>query len=536
MSNPSYLKKDMIDYFFTQCEDKDFYICNNPKCKSKCKQQEKTGYTNLKNHLRSCIGESYESVYVGLLKTSKDKGRLDSYGFVNKREMEVYKLLQWIVMRDQPLSELDNELSRDLFRTKPISSKTMRKYILALTPLVEKAIAEDLPDTFALEFDGWTSGSVHYVALIASYVTSGIHREQLLALAPLLDEESLGAVQHIEFMESTLAIYNKSMEENVVAFIGDNCSTNRKISNDCGIPLIGCASHRFNLAVNTWLENEISFKRVLDDIHTLMVELRKLKNAARLRSLTDLCAMKNNETRWSSKYDMAKRYIQIESEVKEIEEVEEFVLTGSKRRLLDELMVHLKQFQSITKCLQKQGVSGNEVRYVFDSIVDDYPTMEHYLDRNAKIVNNPDFEVGLFKIMTKDCSSMTSAEKRATSRLKKLSPYEYYEPDSSISHEETTDGYYQQLLKRRRASTDESDQYIDCSFCVATSNTVERLFSACKHVLTDEQKCMSPIMFEALIFLKINKEFWDLTMVAKAMKNQDPRGNERDKSFYYDEG
>ncbi len=84
-----------------------------------------------------------------------------------------------------------------------------------------------------------------------------------------------------------------------------------------------------------------------------------------------------------------------------------------------------------------------------------------------------------------------------------------------------SDGYYHQLLiKRRRLSGDSLDQYIDCSFCVATSSTVERLFSSCKHVLKDEHKCMSPIIFEALIFLKENKAFWDLPMVAKVMKNQ----------------
>ena len=124
-------------------------------------------------------------------------------------------------------------------------------------------------------------------------------------------------------MISTLLVYNKDLDD-LVAFIGDNCSTNRKISNDCGILLIGYASHRFNLAENKWLENEVIFKQVLDDIHYLMVELLKLKNAAQLRSLRDLCAVKNNKTRWSSKYNMAKRYIQIVSSVKEIEEVEQY--------------------------------------------------------------------------------------------------------------------------------------------------------------------------------------------------------------------
>ena len=40
--------------------------------------------------------------------------------------------------------------------TKPISSKTMLKYILPLNPYhIEKETVDDLPDTFALEFDRW---------------------------------------------------------------------------------------------------------------------------------------------------------------------------------------------------------------------------------------------------------------------------------------------------------------------------------------------------------------------------------------------
>ena len=83
-----------------------------------------------------------------------------------------------------------------------------------------------IPEKFAVEFDGWTSSDVHYVALFASYTKDKGHKETLLALAPLLDEEHLGAVQHIDFIKATLELYQKTLT-NVVAFIGDNCATNR---------------------------------------------------------------------------------------------------------------------------------------------------------------------------------------------------------------------------------------------------------------------------------------------------------------------
>jgi hypothetical protein len=241
--------KEVITYFFTPCANPDFYICKNTKYQSIQKQKKSTGYTNLKNHLCSCIGDNFLGIYHDLVKSSKDKGRLDSYGFIKKQEKEVYDLINWIVDCNQPISEVDNVVTRDMFKTKPICSKTLRKYLLALSPNVEKVISKDLPDKFELIFDGWTSATMHYVVIFATYMKDGMHEESLLAVAPLVD-----------------------------VLIGDNCSTNKKNLENTGIPLIGCASHRFNLAVNSWLEERPEYEQVLE----LMVQLRQSKNAARL--------------------------------------------------------------------------------------------------------------------------------------------------------------------------------------------------------------------------------------------------------------
>ena len=124
---------------------------------------------------------------------------------------------------------------------------------------------------------------------------------------------------------------------------------------------------------------------------------------------------------------------------------------------------------------------------------------------------------------------MTHNEKLATSRLKKT-------PDvpSDDESDVTEGGYFEQCQSKRRRLNVRLDDYIDCRFLVATSNTVERLFSLCKHVLTDTRKCMSPIMFESLIFLQVNRQYWDLQMVAIAMKKDNlPRGSLRDSNTFY---
>jgi hypothetical protein len=64
-------------------------------------------------------------------------------------------------------------------------------------------------------------------------------------------------------------------------------------------------------------------------------------------------------------------------------------------------------------------------------------------------------------------------------------------PSQGIGSSTLQMSYFEELQERKRSHlSDEQDQYFDCSFCIATSNTVEPLFSTFKHVLTDQSKCM----------------------------------------------
>ncbi|ETV65061.1 hypothetical protein H257_18147 [Aphanomyces astaci] len=50
------------------------------------------------------------------------------------------------------------------------------------------------------------------------------------------------------FFDFVLDVYGKQ-HRNMVTLIGDNCTTNRAFARLAGIPMVGCASHRFNLFV-----------------------------------------------------------------------------------------------------------------------------------------------------------------------------------------------------------------------------------------------------------------------------------------------
>jgi hypothetical protein len=68
----------------------------------------------------------------------------------------------------------------------------------------------------------------------------------------LEDDFDLTSESHKNFLIHVLGIFDKSLE-NVFCLVGDNCSTNTHLADLCGLPFVGCASHRFNLEVQAYL-------------------------------------------------------------------------------------------------------------------------------------------------------------------------------------------------------------------------------------------------------------------------------------------
>ncbi len=58
----------------------------------------------------------------------------------------------------------------------------------------------------------------------------------LLGFSPLIKEDQLDHESHIDYLKFVLNDYAKTFE-NVAFLVGDNCSTNKKISQKLAIPL-----------------------------------------------------------------------------------------------------------------------------------------------------------------------------------------------------------------------------------------------------------------------------------------------------------
>jgi hypothetical protein len=260
-------------------------------------QDLKKGYSNLISHIYSQHPDWQE-----IMGTSNLGG---PNVFVNKKANTIFAWLEWIVMENLPFSFIERDLTRKNTKLDALCVDSLSKYMRLLNDQVEEKIAKSLPEKFGIIIDGWSEGSTHYIALFAEYSIDNVKKNPLLAIAPPFDESSYDAPNHKAFIGDVLDLFCKPWSS-LSYLVADNCPTNTCLADLLGIPLIGCASHRFNLACQHYLKQ---YESSLVLIHGLMTKLRNLKKAGQLRKKTTLQPVPRNDTRWSSTHNMLKRYV-----------------------------------------------------------------------------------------------------------------------------------------------------------------------------------------------------------------------------------
>ncbi|ETN19700.1 hypothetical protein PPTG_04929 [Phytophthora nicotianae INRA-310] len=169
-----------------------------------------------------------------------------------------------------------------------------------------------------------------------------------------------------------------------------------------GVPLVGCASHRLNRAVQKYL---LQHEDDLAAVQALMIKLRTLTQSAKLRLKTELQPVIRQDTRWSSTFGMLKRYFQLL----------EFLDADD-----DDIMEGLKDVESVAKALQGRDVDLQDVRQWFDELIALKPQFETHLGSRAEIVHSPDFESGCVRVLSGRQDRLTRAEKTALGPFAKL--------------------------------------------------------------------------------------------------------------------
>ncbi|KAG6969003.1 hypothetical protein JG688_00005518, partial [Phytophthora aleatoria] len=216
-----------------------------------------------------------------LAATTAETGSILNY--VRRSSLNLFSWLEWILKNNLPLSLCENDAARRYSNLDSICVETLVAGMVNLTRAVERIIAGEMPERFGLILDEWSHASEHYIAVYARYEVHGVVKTPLLCMAPVLneEEESLSACGHMEFLATMLPQdYGKQMDQ-CCFLVADNFAVNRRLATLMGVPLVGCASHRLNRAVQVEME---AYEDDLDAVQKLMIRTRTLTQSAKHRT------------------------------------------------------------------------------------------------------------------------------------------------------------------------------------------------------------------------------------------------------------
>jgi hypothetical protein len=385
------------------------------------------------------------------------------------------------------------------------------KYLKKLDNYVMDKIRAYLPTKFGLIFDGWSSGTTHYVAVYAVFPDSTGKREQvMLVMQPLPDESNQTADNHADLIRFTLESYSKSMQ-NVLFICGDNCNTNKKLATDLHVPLIGCCSHLFNLAVENYIT--ANFGVLVDLVGTLSGKLRNRKAAGKLRQLgCTLQPICRNATRWSSAFAMIKRYrdIKVYVNATNFPDLVDIIPTPSAEATIEGMFPTFEKLQSITVALQSNDLRLSDARALHDAVIDIIPSSRTYLAPNAAILHTSAYQSAIVKVQNEQNDLLTREEESYLLDFKTTN----VETDEEV--EVINTDFASQLLRARKKGKTITG-YINLDWIPPTSNVVERLFSLARLTFTDYRQAALPENLEATLFLKVNAKFWDVQTVSEIL-------------------
>ncbi|EGZ17922.1 hypothetical protein PHYSODRAFT_503539 [Phytophthora sojae] len=81
-------------------------------------------------------------------------------------------------------------------------------------------------------------------------------------------------------------------------------------------------------------------------------------------------------------------------------------------------------------------------------------------------------------------------------------------------------GFVDQVLSARKKPRTAQKKFGGVRYIPPTSNAVERLFSVAKHTLSNNRQGMLPVHLETVLFLKLNRRFWNAGTVTKVVNGQ----------------
>ena len=254
-----------------------------------------------------------------------------------------------------------------------------------------------------------------------------------------------------------------------------------------------------------------------------MKKASTLKVASKLRELTSYATVRENDTRWSSTFQMIDRYLRIQNELSSVVDLLSLLPNHLEVDFLTRAHTSMKQFDSVTLMLQRDGMTFVESRQIFDLFLKDFPDFDHYIGDTAAIIEDQVFEKAVMQI-ARALPLSEELQNAAQVLIRPEDPVDENAIPVGDNDDEVvaTESYSQELQRKlnrqkRETSNEKANMYMNLDMLPGTSVNCERLFSAAKFILSDTRKRTTPSLFEALLLLKVNRGFWNVYSVGQAM-------------------
>ena len=225
--------------------------------------------------------------------------------------------------------------------------------------------------------------------------------------------------------------------------------------------------------------------------------------------------------------------------------VHDNVLTGPEHARVKLLVEDLAQFDRFSLMLQAKDTTLSRARAIFDDIIEwmtvDLPAEDppryplsgmtwlvkeqflDYLRADSDFVHSADFESAVVKLQNNQVGLLSQDEKDAVVIFKKPqavapAPPILHTPTLATTTPTPTPSRDQRLTakfaadkRQRLEGSTTTDEYVCTDHVRPTTNVIERGFSYSSLLKSDLRGRMFPINLEIMMFLKANKDLWDIT-------------------------
>jgi hypothetical protein len=246
------------------------------------------------------------------------------------------------------------------------------------------------------------------------------------------------------------------------------------------------------------------------------------------------------------------RFVRLFDDLTELTENEDSKVQFDPRRAFKTKSdLYAKQWNAFAQLhgmLQENGLARNKGQKMIDTLhktIDVYREKQGHPFKDCELKNNHSklgnkhetdhaFSRGVDKIQNKKEKELTNSEKNACKNLLKRNHLNWAavdtqeEDDDDLSEEElftqesstfSMKSIYSHESKKAEAEERKSvSEYIDCSFIGSSAAIVESLWSKFDALVDQRRSGMSPVMIEAILYLKENRDLWDINDVRTALK------------------